>query len=58
VNKKMCKECCCGLHYNEEGCGHGRRFLTKAERIEKLKSYEEELKKELIAVQEHLNELS
>jgi hypothetical protein len=54
----MCKECCCGLHYNEEGCSHNRRFLTKTEKIEKLKNYEEELKKELTAVQEHINELS
>ena len=58
VNKKMCKECCCGLYCYEEGRGHCRRFLTKEEKIEKLKSYEEELKKELIAVQEHINELS
>jgi hypothetical protein len=52
----MCK-CCHGLYYNEEGCGQSRRFLTKAEKMEKLKSYEEELKKELVAVQEHINEL-
>ena len=54
----MCKECYCGLHYNEEGSSHNRRFLTKTERIEKLKNYEEEIKKELTAVQEHINELS
>jgi hypothetical protein len=52
----MCK-CCCGLQYNEEICGRSRQFLTKAERVEKLKSYEEELKKELAAVKEHINEL-
>jgi predicted transcriptional regulator len=54
----MCQQCCCTLHYNEEGCNHGRRFLTKAEKIEKLRKYEEELKKELTALQEHIKELS
>ncbi|MCJ7762463.1 hypothetical protein MUP38_03280 [Candidatus Bathyarchaeota archaeon] len=52
----MCQECCCTPQHNE-GCGHGRRFLTKAEKIEKLKEYEEELKKEIIALQEHIKEL-
>jgi hypothetical protein len=32
--------------------------LTKEERVEKLKSYAEELKKELAAVEEHIKELS
>jgi hypothetical protein len=54
----MCQECCCALQHNEEGCGHGRKFLTKVEKIEKLKKYEEELKKELTALQEHIKELS
>jgi len=31
--------------------------MTKAEKLEKLKNYEEELKKELEAVQEHIREL-
>lgn len=53
----MGRECCCGLQHEEERCGFGKRFLTKAERIKKLKSYEEELKKELTAVQEHITEL-
>jgi hypothetical protein len=52
----MCRECGCGPYHQEER--HGRRFLTKAERIEKLKSYAEELKKELTAVEEHIKELS
>jgi hypothetical protein len=34
-----------------------RRFLTKAEKVENLKSYAEELKKEIAAVEEHLKEL-
>jgi len=64
VDQKMC-HCGCGPHHHEEGHreeghdeGHGRRFLTKAEKAEKLKSYAEELKKELAAVQEHIEELS
>jgi len=53
----MC--CHCGCEgYREEGHRRGRRFLTKAERLEKLKDYAEELKKELEAVQEHIKELS
>jgi len=35
----------------------GRRFLTKEEKIERLESYAEELKKELSAVQEQIKEL-
>jgi prefoldin subunit 5 len=31
--------------------------LTKAEKVERLKSYAEELRKELSAVEEHINEL-
>jgi len=59
----MCRECGCGC-----GCGyhhhaglhehpHRRRFLTKAEKIERLQNYAEELKKELTAVQERVKEL-
>ena len=54
----MCRECCCGPPYREREHEHGRRFLTKAEKAEKLKSYAEELKKELAAVEEHIKELS
>jgi len=53
----MSQEHCCTLKHSEEGCCHSRRFLTKAEKIEKLKKYEEELKKEIIALQEHIKEL-
>ena len=53
----MCIECCCGPPYHELGHGRGKRFLTKAEKTEKLKSYAEELKKELTAVEEHIKEL-
>ena len=58
----MCRECGCGPYQNEDGCeGHGherrRRFLTKAEKAEKLKSYAEGLKKELAAVEERINEM-
>jgi len=65
VKKKMCRECCCGPPYRERkygrgyghGQGHRRRFFTKAEKAEKLKSYAEELKKELTAVEEHIKGL-
>ena len=67
VKKKMCRECCCGPPYREwkhghghgygHGHGHRRRFFSKAEKAEKLKSYAEELRKELTAVEEHIKEL-
>jgi hypothetical protein len=47
--------CGCGVH--EYGHDYRRRFLTKAERIEKLKSYLEELRKELKAVEEKIKEM-
>jgi len=47
--------CGCGMH--EYGHDYRRRFLTKAERIEKLKSYLEELRKELKAVEEKIKEM-
>jgi hypothetical protein len=50
--------CGCGPHHHEEGHGRGRRFLTKTERVEKMESYAEELKKELAAVEEHIKGLS
>jgi len=59
----MCRECGCGPHHHEEGHEQGhrhephRQFLTKAEKAEKLKSYAEELRKELAAVEEHIKEL-
>ena len=63
----MCRECCCDPPYRKwkHGHGHGyghehghrRRFFTKAEKAEKLKSYAEELRKELTAVEEHIKEL-
>jgi len=61
----MCRECGCGCgcscgpYHHGEGHErhHGRRFLTKAEKVEKLKNYAEELRKELTAVEEHIKEL-
>ncbi|HML02089.1 MAG TPA: hypothetical protein VK487_01815 [Candidatus Bathyarchaeia archaeon] len=47
----------CGCSMHAEGHGYRRRFLTKAEKLEKLKSYAEELKKELTAVEEKVKEL-
>jgi len=50
-------DCCCGPDCHDHGHGP-RKVLTKAEKIEKLKNYAEELKKELAAVNEHIQELS
>jgi len=65
VNQELSCHCGCGCgssHHGEEheeghGNSHGRRFLTKAEKAEKLKSYAEELRKELTAVEERIKEL-
>jgi hypothetical protein len=64
----MDDECGCGMHHGRHygfcGCGmrgfeHGyrRRFFTKAEKTEKLKEYAEELKNELKAVEEKIEEM-
>jgi len=55
--QRMCRECGCGPHHHLEGHVMGRRFLTKAEKTERLKSYAEELRKELAAVEERVKEL-
>jgi hypothetical protein len=47
--------CGCGMH--GEGHGYRRHFFTKAEKIEKLKNYAEELKNELDAVEEKIKEM-
>lgn len=47
--------CGCGVH--GEGHGYRRRFFTKAEKVEKLKNYAEELKKELKAIEEKIKEM-
>ena len=64
----MNDECGCGMHHgrHESPCGYGthgheqgyrRRFLTKAEKTERLKNYAEELRKELKAVEEKIKEM-
>jgi hypothetical protein len=63
----MDEECGCGVHHHrhEDHCcydgmhGHGyrRHFFTKAEEMEKLKNYAEELKNELKAVEEKISEI-
>ena len=53
----MTGDCCCGGGGHEHGHGH-RKVLTKAEKIEKLKKYKEDLKKELVAVDEAIEQLS
>jgi len=47
--------CGCGMHWHEQG--YRRRFLTKAEKTERLKNYAEDLKKELKAVEEKIKEM-
>jgi hypothetical protein len=64
----MMDECGCGAHYGkDEGycrCGthrhehdFRRRFLTKAEKTDKLRKYAEELKLELKAIEEEIEEM-
>lgn len=60
----MQDECGCRSHHNERdcGCGHhgrsfGRHFFTRAEKMEKMKHYAEELRNELKAVEEHIKEM-
>ena len=59
----MCRECGCDPHHHGEGRERwsehriSRRFLTKAEKVEKLETYAEELRKELAAVEEQIKEL-
>jgi hypothetical protein len=64
----MDEDCDCGMHHHghEDHCGcdmrgngHGyrRRFFTKAEKLEKLKDYAEELKNELKGVEEKIKEM-
>ena len=53
----MCGDCCCGPDCHDHGHGP-RKMMTKEEKIQKLKNYKEELKKELAAVEEHITELS
>jgi hypothetical protein len=43
------------MHEHEQG--YRRRFLTKAEKTERLKDYAEELRKELEAVEEKIKEM-
>lgn len=55
----MCGDCgCeCGCDMGVPRYPHGRRFLTKEEKIERLESYSESLKKELAAVAERIKEM-
>jgi hypothetical protein len=53
----MSEECCCQPTGNCNGRSHGRQFLTKEEKIKHLETYAEELKKEIVAVDERIKEL-
>jgi hypothetical protein len=51
----MCQCCGCGGHGHD---GYrGRRFFTRDERAKDLEEYADELKKELAAVEEQINDL-
>jgi hypothetical protein len=53
-------QCSCGCHSEcdcEADAGFERQFLTKAEQVEELEEYLEELKLEIQAVEEHLADL-
>jgi hypothetical protein len=53
----MCGECGCESSMCCNGQLHGRHFLTKEEKIKQLENYVEELKKEIAAVLERIEEL-
>lgn len=53
--------CCTPMYGSGHGCcdGHGfRRFYTAQEKREQLERYKEQLEKELVAVEEHLKNMS
>jgi hypothetical protein len=52
---EYCECCCRGGHHDHRH--FARRFMTKAEKIEKLENYVQDLKNELAAVQERIKEL-
>jgi hypothetical protein len=53
----MCGECDCEPSVCCHVQPHGRRFLTKEEKIKQLEDYAKELKKEIAAVDERIKEL-
>ncbi len=53
----MCRECGCEPAMDCHVHSSGRHFLTKAEKIEHLEGYAEQLKKEIAAVDERIKEL-
>jgi hypothetical protein len=46
-----------GGHMHEHGFGYRRRFYSKAEKVEWLRGYAEQLKKELSGVEEKIKAL-
>lgn len=48
---------CCSMGHMQDEHLHFRRFLTKEERIKMMEKYAEELKNELKAVEEQINDL-
>jgi len=53
---KMCCSGCGGQHHKHHGC-YGRRFFTKEEQAKELGEHAEELRRELLAVEEQIKGL-
>ena len=53
----MCGECGCETSMHCPIKPHGRHFLAKEEKIKRLENYAEDLKKEIVAVNERIKEL-
>ena len=49
--------CCCCCRGGDHHGYRGRRFYTREERVKDLEEYADELKKDLAAVEEQINEL-
>lgn len=55
----VCGNSCCTMPMgNEHPHQHLRKFFTKEEKLKQLKNYVEELKNEIKAVEELINELN
>jgi hypothetical protein len=55
--KIVCGDGCCAMPMGKGHHGHSRRFFTKEEKIKQLEEYVSELKNEIKAVEEIINEM-
>ena len=54
----MCGNSCCTVPVgNDHSQGHRRRFFTKEEKVKRLEEYVKELKNEIKAVEELIDEI-